>query len=83
MAGKAEPQKHVEWVDADPDVVYAFERGIMFGFKAAQKWDGKKARHGAGGPSSDLWTIDEWRAELQSVVDWMKEIKAAHAKAGK
>jgi hypothetical protein len=76
----------VPWVDADPSVVYAFEKGAQFGMvKALERGPmlPKQVRR-TGGPSSDVWTVEEWRVELQKTVDWLKDFDAAKAaKAGK
>lgn len=82
---KKEQNLTVAWVDADPDFVYAFEQGIVFGLKAAQQagWQPSGQWHGGGGASSELWTPDEWRAALVAAVLWVKIIKAEAAKAGK
>jgi len=61
----APENNQVGWVDAHPDVVYAFEQGIRFGLASS----GRKAW---GDPNHGQWTPDEWRTALKYIVDTIK-----------
>jgi hypothetical protein len=70
------------FVDADPGVVYAFERGAAFGIKqvmeAIRSETLPETFKANGDPMcSDLWTINEWRSELKKIVDWNKQMVTA------
>jgi len=64
------------WIEAHPDVVFAFEEGIRFGMAHS----GRAQRY--GDPNHGPWTPDEWRIALKAIVDHIKASNAAHAKAG-